>query len=400
MFQLTPEQQENIKRHIDEFKVFAKSDKGLEWERDREHKTELIQRFLSKENVMNLTEENFTEIIKTLWATDFWSNKNYFVSKLLKDNTFQRLREELKELIHGTNPLEKRFDRFKGSIKGLGPSSITEILLFASPNEYCLWNDKPKNILPFLRLNLLPERVYRYQIDGSDYVRCIAVLSLIRDELRKSGLGKADFIDVDFFLAYIFYEVYEKETKTELAKKAEPKVFLTHFPDEQLPKIEIDNLGHADVQGILLEWGKLLGYDTYVADPSKEYSGKTLGDLSTLKEILQFTYQRLLDTAKNIDVIWFEEEFPKFCFEVEHTTGVTLGLLRLYQIRKITDAKFFIIAPEDIISKFQTEVRKDPFHQIRERYIFRSYHQLAETFKLALIYHKMKDEFFNEKPLS
>src|SRR3990170_5046600 len=191
MFQLTPEQQENIKRHIDEFKVFAKSDKGLEWERDREHKTELIQRFLSKENVMNLTEENFTEIIKTLWATDFWSNKNYFVSKLLKDNTFQRLREELKELIHGTNPLEKRFDRFKGSIRGLGPSSITEILLFASPNEYCLWNDKPKNILPFLRLNLLPERVYRYQIDGSDYVRCIAVLSLIRDELRKSGLGKA-----------------------------------------------------------------------------------------------------------------------------------------------------------------------------------------------------------------
>jgi hypothetical protein len=80
-----------------------------------------------------------------------------------------------------------------------------------------------------------------------------------------------------------------------------------------------------------------------------------------------------------------------------HATGVTLGLLRLYQIRKITEAKFFVIAPEDIISKFQTEISKGPFHQIRERYIFRSYHQLVDMFNCALIYHKLKDEFFNEE---
>jgi hypothetical protein len=395
MYQLTPEQQENIRKHIEGFKVFAKTDKGLEWEQDRKNRTELIQKLLSKENVVNLTEENFSKIIKTLWATDIWTNKDYLITKLLKDNTFQRLREELNELIYGTDPLEKRFDRFKGSIKGLGPSSITEILLFASPDNYCIWNDKPKNILPFLKIELLHEKVYKYQIDGSDYVKCISVLSLLRDELRKSGFEKADFIDVDFFLAFIFYEVYEKQPKQEREKKAEAKISEVHVPEVELPRIEIDKLGHTDVQGILLELGNLLGYDTYIADPSKTYKGKTLGDLSTLKEIPQFTYQRLLDTVKNIDVIWFEEEFPKFCFEIEHTTGVTLGLLRLYQIRKITDAKFLIVAPEEIISKFQTEISKDPFHQIRERYIFRSYHQLVDMFRCALTYHKLKDKFFN-----
>jgi hypothetical protein len=395
MFELTVKQQVSIKQYVDGFKAFVKTDKGLEWSRDRKKKTELIQKLLSKERVSGLTEEEFSNVIKSLWATDFWRNKDYLIAKLLKDNTLQKLREELKELIHGIDPLEKRFDRFKENIKGLGPSSITEILLFASPDSYCLWNDKPKNILPFLKIDLLPESVYKYQIDGKDYVKCISVLSLIRDELKKSGVENADYIDVDFYFAFIFYEVYEKMPKPEAVEQIEEKVSKLHLPEIELPKIEVDKLSHSDVQGVLLELGNMLGYDTYVADPSKTYMNKPLGDSATLKEIPQFTYQRLLDTVKNIDVIWFEEEFPKFCFEIEHTTGVTLGLLRLYQIRKLTDAKFFVIAPEEIISKFQTEISKDPFHQIRERYIFRSYRQLADMFECALIYHTVKDKFFN-----
>lgn len=396
MSELTVEQQEDIKKYIEEFKGFLKTSKGLEWEQDRKNRTELIQNLLSKEHVSNLTEEEFGKIIKTLWATDIWRTKEYLVSKLLKDNSLQKLKEELKELLHGTESLQVRFDRFKSNIKGLGPSSITEILLFASPANYCIWNDKPKNVLPFLKIKLLPERVYKYQIDGNDYVKCIAVLSLIKSELVKYGFESVDFIDVDFFLAFVFYEVIEKQPKPERERKVEEEIPRIELPKLEMPDIKIEELTHSDIQGILLELGNMLGYNTYVADPSKAYKNKTLGDLATLKGIPQFTYQRLLDTVKNIDVIWFEEEFPKFCFEIEHTTGVTLGLLRLYQIRKITDAKFFVIAPEDIISKFQTEITKDPFHQIRERYIFRSYTQLLDVFKCAFVYHKLKDKFFNE----
>jgi hypothetical protein len=172
MLQLSIEQQKKIKSYTEGFKAFTKTDKGLEWEQDRKKKMVVVQNLLKKDNVMNLTEENFRTLIKSLWATDNWSNKDYLVDKLLKDNTIQKLRQELKELINGTDALEKRYDRFKISIKGLGPSSITEILLFASPTIYCVWNDKPKNILPFLKIELLPERFYKYQIDGSDYVKC------------------------------------------------------------------------------------------------------------------------------------------------------------------------------------------------------------------------------------
>lgn len=390
MPKLTSEQQQLIANYLKDFKLFMTTKKGLEWQNDRKRKLDFIGKKLSKDHVLNLTEEEFSNIIKSLWATEMWTNKDYLVSKLLKDNSLQKLREELYQLIYGKDTLQKRFDNFKKKTKGLGPSSITEILLFTMPETYCIWNAKPKNVLPFLNVKLLPARVFKYQITGRDYEKCVDVLYLFKNELTIAGVTNANFVDVDFFLAFIFYEIIEKNVVPNIIEKQ-----LEIYPPKGVGlDINVNELGHYDIQGILLELGNLLGYDTYVADPSRTYNDTTLGTLATLKEIPEFTLKRLLDTVKNIDVIWFEEEFPKYCFEIEHTTGVTMGLLRLYQIRKITDAKFFIIAPNDIISKFQTEICKDPFHQIRQRYIFRSYTQLLQMFNQAKNYHKLKENFF------
>lgn len=105
-----------------------------------------------------------------------------------------------------------------------------------------------------------------------------------------------------------------------------------------------------------------------------------MGDIATLKEIPPFIYQRLLDTVREIDVIWFKEGYPQYCFEVEHSTDVRSGLLREFQIRKATNAKFFIIAPKETYSRFNGEINKDPFYQIRDRYIFKSYKELVSLY--------------------
>ena len=106
-----------------------------------------------------------------------------------------------------------------------------------------------------------------------------------------------------------------------------------------------------------------------------------------------FTYKRLLDTFKNVDVIWFKEGFPAYCFEVEHTTGVTSGLLRLFQISSFASASFYIVAPSNTFTKFKTEVSKDPFYKIKERYNFRSYDELIEFYTEAKVYHQLKKGF-------
>lgn len=159
--------------------------------------------------------------------------------------------------------------------------------------------------------------------------------------------------------------------------------------------IDVSKLTHSDVQGILIELGNLLSYKTYVADPSKKFKGKSLKDWATLSKIPQFTYPDTLGAARKVDVIWFGADTPSYpaaCFEVEHTTNVTEGLLRLYQLKGL-GPKFFIIARSDLKTRFESQVARTPFNEIRDRYIFRSYEQLAKFWDLARRYHHLKKAF-------
>jgi len=159
--------------------------------------------------------------------------------------------------------------------------------------------------------------------------------------------------------------------------------------------IDATKLTHGDVQGILLELGNLLGYKTYVADPSKQYKSKRLKDWATLSEIPPFTYPDILEATRKVDVIWFgavPPSYPVACFEVEHSTSVTEGLFRLYQLKGL-GPKFFIIARSDLKIRFESQVAKSPFNEIRDRYIFRSYEQLTDFFDLAKRYHSSKKLF-------
>ena len=98
---------------------------------------------------------------------------------------------------------------------------------------------------------------------------------------------------------------------------------------EHAPKHE-NEFTHTMVEGMLIELGNYLGYDTYTVDASQLYSNKTLKELMKLDGIPKFTADRILISAKEIDVIWFENDFPIYAFEVEHTTNFTLGMQRLY----------------------------------------------------------------------
>jgi len=80
---------------------------------------------------------------------------------------------------------------------------------------------------------------------------------------------------------------------------------------------------HSIIQGMLIELGNLLGYDTYSADQAPEYRDTTIGELATFDSLPEFTSKRILNTVRQIDVIWLEDEFPVCCFEVEHSTDVT-----------------------------------------------------------------------------
>jgi hypothetical protein len=140
----------------------------------------------------------------------------------------------------------------------------------------------------------------------------------------------------------------------------------------------------------------MLDFDTYIPpeDRSKVINGKKLGEIATLKEIPPFTYERVLDTVKHIDVIWFKDEYPHFCFEIEESTDVTKGLLRLYQIKQLNITSI-IVGPESRRTKFQIEIKKDPFYKIKEKYKFISYDELSTLLEIAEKFFELKSKLLD-----
>ena len=140
---------------------------------------------LEKNRINTLSEPEFRLLYKALWASRLWTKKDWYIDeKLLKPNGLEKIKKELRTHLYGDEEINQRYDKFRGEIAGFGPSSISEILHFIFPDKYCLWNEKPKTVLPFLKLNLLPEKFFKHQISsGDDYLQCIKALSLIKNEL-------------------------------------------------------------------------------------------------------------------------------------------------------------------------------------------------------------------------
>ncbi len=266
------------------------------------------------------------------------------------------------------------------------------------PSEkFCLWNDKPKTVLPFLGLTQLPEKFFKYQLSsGDEYYQCVQYLAVIKDELTQYGVR--DFIDLDIFFWHLCDDILPKEAKLSVmtgreraAKESKQEQLLL----QHRPKIVIGS--HESAEYYLLELGNMLGYLTYTVDQSKTFDGKKLGEAALLKEIPAFAGERDLNSARNIDVIWFgDDENPKLCFEVEHTTDIVNGLNRLAQIKHLY-VKFFIVADEDKRSKFESEMRKYPFRTMKERFGFISYDELAALYRATIPFYELRTKLLKEE---
>lgn len=233
---LTKEQIENIKKFMD---IFNKYTRTKEYKKDMEERERRLNYFktLSKEKIQNLTEVDFGEIISMLWASGFWVNKDYLINTIISSNGMDKIRKEMFNLLYGSAPPEQRYQKFMEEIKGLGPSSITEILTYIHPDKCGIWNDKARKALKILGFEkMLP--LNKYKINAKEYKKFNGVLVEIAEELKKAGYKDAD----PFFVDYYLYEVQRyKPTETEL---------------------EEEEFDHDEIVDMLKNIGTWLGFDT------------------------------------------------------------------------------------------------------------------------------------------
>lgn len=131
---------------------------------------------------------------------------------------------------------------------------------------------------------------------------------------------------------------------------------------------------HTEVQGWLRDLGKTLGFSVWIAanDRSRPYANGILGDgcLQTLPGTLATS--SAIDAIRLIDVIWLEPEGGRVCaaFEVEHTTSIYSGIVRMLDLALGTDFRFegnlFLVAPDDREKDVRQQLNRPAFSRVAE----------------------------------
>jgi hypothetical protein len=165
------------------------------------------------ERLRLMTEDDLAAYVSQIWAMRIWGNKQYVVDKLIQDHGLPKVREELAALVWSDQPIEKRWDAFRNSIKGFGPAMMSEILCHTHPDRFMLWNRRAYVALDYLGVSDLPR--YNYQITGKKYRMLCGVAETLVAEMRAHGDAGANMLTVDYF---IWDELQVSETLVDIYK--------------------------------------------------------------------------------------------------------------------------------------------------------------------------------------
>lgn len=152
------------------------------------------------------------------------------------------------------------------------------------------------------------------------------------------------------------------------------------LPTKDQPKAKQEEYSHTYYQGLLVELGNFKQFKTFVPnqDKNKLYLGKKLSEITTAPEIYKFSYDRIVQKAKTIDVAWFNErDMPASLFEIEHSTDIQNSLLKFVELQDFY-ANFCIVANEVRKKEFQAKLSLEAFKPINKRVGFWNYDDVAE----------------------
>ena len=211
-----------------------------------------------------------------------------------------------------------------------------------------------------------------------DYFQFRDVFLALKSEL------KINSFELDYLCGWLEFRKIKKPDQSLPIPRSPPP---TVIPDIVIEREESD-INHTQVQWMLAKIGKKMGFNIWIAsnDRSKEFRNESLGTLS-VKELPPLG---LGDDAQKIvqliDVIWLKgTKSIVACFEVERTTSIFSGLLRMSDL--VIEAPnsifpLYIITPETRQNDIRKQLLRPTFQTLglQERCGFFSDRALADDF--------------------
>jgi hypothetical protein len=268
--------------------------------------------------------------------------------------------------------------------KGIKAGFISPTLFFLN-SKYRILNSKT-----ILTINFITEE---NSIDRSltNYIKNISIIEKVISELNIDILNEPEKFDM------FCHFMCDKRLGGYAKYIGKSSIGITTAESDDIVEEEITNLdsdlepsGHWEAIYYITQIGKLLGYKTYVADPSRVAFGIKLGDIADLNEV-----PPILETAPEIhriDAIWYTHKPPFFFFEVEDGGTMREALHRLFNAMAF-DARFFVVCPGANHEKFLKWVTTAPFKEFEDRYNFRTYVELFDFYKEVKNYTEFRTKF-------
>ena len=144
---------------------------------------------------------------------------------------------------------------------------------------------------------------------------------------------------------------------------------LTEATEKEIPAV---TTRHTEIQYALLTLGRDMGFELWVArnDRSKIWKGSTLGQMDGMVDQLPTQFNEATNrTIELIDVLWLKGNSIVAAFEVESTTSVYSGLLRMSDLLALQPnlaINLFLVAPDDRRDKVESELMRPTF-KLREK---------------------------------
>lgn len=165
---------------------------------------------------------------------------------------------------------------------------------------------------------------------------------------------------------------------------------------------------HEEIQWRLLHLGAQLGLDVWVArnDQYKSYKGQVFAEMSRRRTALPRQFDEATNkTIELIDVLWLQGSAFIAAFEIEHTTAVYSGLLRmadLISMQPNLNIPLYIVAPDERRGKVYTEINRPTFTRslnppLNEICQFIPYSVLLERMEQAKNFlHRLRPDFLDD----
>lgn len=164
---------------------------------------------------------------------------------------------------------------------------------------------------------------------------------------------------------------------------------------------------HTEMQWALLKLGNDMGLDVWTArnDRGRQIEGHSFAELPHMRRDLPLQFDEATTrTIELIDVLWLKGNAIIAAFEIECTTSVYSGLLRMSDLISMQPnlrIPLYIVAPDERRSKVITEINRPTFSHLKPpmseicKYI--SIKTLRDQLKLAASYIRyLRAEFIDE----